>query len=141
MTCAQFSLSKKVNILKFLFYLISTNNLSYLSSLTLPWKKTPPSSWKYRRTVYGKSYQISISLNRLAQTGFLIGFYENRLTLIAFPVCRILNASFRGQRLPRSWKFTHVIPLPKKKPVETLKKDLRSPHSRHVSPNQLKGSS
>ena len=45
--------------------------------------------------------------------------------LIAFPVCRILDASFRRQRLPRSWKFVDVIPLPKKKPVEILQKDLR----------------
>ena len=37
----------------------------------------------------------------------------------------ILNASFRGQCLPRSWKFADVIPLPKKNPVEILKKDLR----------------
>ena len=45
--------------------------------------------------------------------------------LIAFPVRRILNASFRRQHLPRSWKFADVMPLPKKKPVEILKKDLR----------------
>ena len=45
--------------------------------------------------------------------------------LIAFPVCRILNASFKEQRLPRSWKLADVTPLPKKKPVKILKKDLR----------------
>ena len=45
--------------------------------------------------------------------------------LIAFPVCRILNASFKEQRLPRSWRLADVTPLPKKKPVQILKKDLR----------------
>jgi len=44
--------------------------------------------------------------------------------LIAFPVCRILNVSFKEQRLPRSWKLADVTPLPKKKPVQILKKDL-----------------
>ena len=53
--------------------------------------------------------------------------------LIAFLVCRILDPSFSGQRLPRSWKFADVIPLPKKKPVEILKV-LDPSHSRHVSP-------
>ena len=45
--------------------------------------------------------------------------------LIAFPVCRILNASFKEPRLPCSWKLADVTPLPKKKPVQILKKDLR----------------
>jgi len=45
--------------------------------------------------------------------------------LIAFPVCRILHASFKDQRLPRSWKLADVTPLPEKKPVQILKKDLR----------------
>ena len=45
--------------------------------------------------------------------------------LIAFPVRRILNESFRGQRQPRSWKFADVIPLAKKNRVEILKKDFR----------------
>jgi len=45
--------------------------------------------------------------------------------LIAFPVCRILNASFKGQRLPRSWKLADVTPLLKKKTVQILSKDVR----------------
>ena len=45
--------------------------------------------------------------------------------VIAFPVSRILNASCKEQLLPRSWKLADVTPLPKKKPVKILKKDLR----------------
>ena len=37
----------------------------------------------------------------------------------------ILNSSFREQRLPAIWKMAEVSPLPKKKPVKDLKKDLR----------------
>ena len=43
----------------------------------------------------------------------------------AFPITQILNASYREQRLPTIWKMADVPPLPKKKPVLGLKKDLR----------------
>ena len=46
-------------------------------------------------------------------------------SLVAFPVKTILNASFSEQRLPSSWKYADVTPLPKKTPVQNLKKDLR----------------
>ena len=46
-------------------------------------------------------------------------------SLVAFPVKTILNASFSEQRLPSSWKYPDVTPLPKKTPVRNLKKDLR----------------
>ena len=42
-----------------------------------------------------------------------------------FPVKEILNASYSEQHLPRMWKLAGVTPLPKKKPVKELKKDLR----------------
>ena len=42
--------------------------------------------------------------------------------LLAFPVSKIINASFEEQILPRVWKFADVSPLPKAKPVEVLKK-------------------
>ena len=45
--------------------------------------------------------------------------------LISFPVYKIINASFKEQRVPRIWKMADVSPLPKKKPVMDLKKDLR----------------
>ena len=45
--------------------------------------------------------------------------------LMAFPVSKIINASFEEQTLPRIWKFADVSPLPKAKPVEVLKKQLR----------------
>ena len=44
---------------------------------------------------------------------------------LALPVTRILNASYSEQRLPSLWKLADVSPLPKKKPVQNLKKDLR----------------
>ncbi|XP_074632723.1 uncharacterized protein LOC141891636 [Acropora palmata] len=46
-------------------------------------------------------------------------------SLVAFPVKTILNASFSEQRLPSPWKYADVTPLPKKTPVQNLKKDLR----------------
>ena len=42
--------------------------------------------------------------------------------LLAFPVSKIINSSFKEQRLPKIWKFADVSPLPKVKPVEDLKK-------------------
>ena len=45
--------------------------------------------------------------------------------LLVFPVSKIINASFEEQSLPRIWKFADVSPLPKAKPVEVLKKQLR----------------
>jgi len=41
-------------------------------------------------------------------------------------VTTILNASFKEQRLPGTWKLADMSPLPKTKPVKELKKDLRS---------------
>ena len=37
----------------------------------------------------------------------------------------MMNASFREQRLPTLWKRAEICPLPKKKVVENLQKDLR----------------
>ena len=45
--------------------------------------------------------------------------------LLAYPVSKIISASFVEQRLPHMWKLANVSPLPKKKPVNDLKKDLR----------------
>ena len=45
--------------------------------------------------------------------------------LLAFPVSKIINSSFKEQRLPKISKFADVSPLPKVKPVEDLKKHLR----------------
>ena len=42
-----------------------------------------------------------------------------------YAVYKIINASFKEQRVPRIWKMADVSPLPKKKPVMDLKKDLR----------------
>lgn len=45
--------------------------------------------------------------------------------ILAQPFTSTLNASFRDQRLPTSWKLADVVPLPKQKPVEDLSKHLR----------------
>ena len=45
--------------------------------------------------------------------------------LLSFPISRIINLSLKEQSLPKIWKFADVSPLPKVKPVEDLKKQLR----------------
>ena len=45
--------------------------------------------------------------------------------ILAFPIMKILNASYHEQILPTTWKKADVSPLPKKTPVNTLEKDLR----------------
>ena len=45
--------------------------------------------------------------------------------ILASPIAQILNASYLEQLLPTIWKMADVPPLPKKKPVLKLKKDLR----------------
>ena len=45
--------------------------------------------------------------------------------ILVQPISSILNASFREQKLPTSWKLADVVPLPKQKPVEDLSKRLR----------------
>ena len=45
--------------------------------------------------------------------------------ILVQPITFILNASFREQRLPTSWKLADLVPLPKQKPVEDLIKHLR----------------
>ena len=51
--------------------------------------------------------------------------------LLALPVMKIINASYYEQQLPTIWKKANVSPLPKKKPVTILEKDLR-PISLHL---------
>lgn len=45
--------------------------------------------------------------------------------IVALPIMKIINSSYREQKLPANWKTANVTPLPKKKPVKDLKKDLR----------------
>ena len=45
--------------------------------------------------------------------------------LLPYPVCSIINASLQERRLPTIWKCADVFPLPNKKKVDDLKKDLR----------------
>ena len=45
--------------------------------------------------------------------------------LVAYPITEILNASYAEHRLPTIWKMADVAPLPKKKPVVDIQKELR----------------
>ncbi|XP_068691215.1 uncharacterized protein [Montipora foliosa] len=45
--------------------------------------------------------------------------------LLVGPITKMLNASFKEQRLPSISKHADVTPLPKQRPVRELKKDLR----------------
>ena len=45
--------------------------------------------------------------------------------LVAYPITEILNAPYAEQRLPTIWKMANVAPLPKKKPVVDIQKELR----------------
>ena len=73
-------------------------------------------------------YKILVKLNPSKTCGtdeipnWLLKEYAE---LPAFPLSKIINASFHEQRLLRIWKLANVSPLPKKKPVKGLKKDLR----------------
>ena len=44
---------------------------------------------------------------------------------MAYPITEILNASYAEQRLSTLWKMADVTPLPKKKPVVDIQKELR----------------
>ena len=44
---------------------------------------------------------------------------------MSFPISRIINLSLNEQSLPKIWKFADVSPLPKVKPVEHLKRQLK----------------
>ena len=45
--------------------------------------------------------------------------------LLALPVSKIINTSFKEMRLPSIWKVANVIPLPKVKPVGNINQHLR----------------
>ena len=45
--------------------------------------------------------------------------------LLATAVTDIINTSYKESRLPCSWKFANIVPIPKAKPVRNVNKDLR----------------
>ena len=45
--------------------------------------------------------------------------------MVAYPITEILHASYAEQRLPTIWKMADVTPLPRKKPVVDIQKELR----------------
>ena len=46
-------------------------------------------------------------------------------SFLNYPITSVLNSSFAEQRLPTRWKSADVIPVPKKKPVNDIKNQLR----------------
>jgi hypothetical protein len=46
--------------------------------------------------------------------------------ILATTMADIINTSYNEGRLPSSWKFANIIPVPKAKPVREVNKDLRS---------------
>ncbi len=45
--------------------------------------------------------------------------------VLAKPVCSVLSSSYKEQRLPSSWKYADVTPLPKQKTITDINKHLR----------------
>ena len=45
--------------------------------------------------------------------------------ILSHPISSILNSSFAEQRLPAPWKNADVIPVPKEKPINDIKNQLR----------------
>ena len=97
---------------------------SYTSHLPIPPEDTP----KFLTVSEERVQKVLANLNQSKASGpdsvpnWLLKEYSD---ILAFAITQILNASYREQRLPTIWKMADVPPLPKKKPVLDLKKDLR----------------
>ena len=51
---------------------------------------------------------------------------KENVDLLAQPIIAdIINLSFKDARLPQSWKDTHVVPIPKQKPIKNVNKHPR----------------
>jgi hypothetical protein len=50
---------------------------------------------------------------------------KDNADIFAAPVSNILNRSFLEARLPSSWKFANVSPIPKQKPILDVNSHLR----------------
>ncbi|XP_068697714.1 uncharacterized protein [Montipora foliosa] len=74
-------------------------------------------------------FKLLSHLNNLAKAsgpdGISNWILKEHADLLALPVTTIISKSFQEQQLPNRWKCADVTPLPKKQPVEDLKKDLR----------------
>jgi hypothetical protein len=51
--------------------------------------------------------------------------FKENADILATTVADIINTSYNESRLPSSWKFANIIPIPKAKPVREVNKDLR----------------
>lgn len=52
-------------------------------------------------------------------------FLKEYADIIAPTITEIINASFKEQLVPKIWKQANVTPIPKKKPIKDITKDLR----------------
>ena len=100
-----------------------------LTSYTSHWPTSPWRTHPNFLTVSEERVQkVLANLNQSKASGpdnvlnWLLKEYSD---ILAFPITQILNASYPEQRLPTILKMADVSPLPKKKPVLDLKKDLR----------------
>ena len=50
---------------------------------------------------------------------------KENTNLLAAPISNILNSSFKDARVPQSWKYANIIPIPKEKPVREVNRHLR----------------
>jgi hypothetical protein len=41
--------------------------------------------------------------------------------ILGAPISEILNSSYQETSLPQSWKWAHIVPIPKQKPVQEVK--------------------
>ena len=71
-------------------------------------------------------WRVRITLSRLnsSKAGGPEGIpdFEILRRITCFPITKIINASFKEQRLPFIWKVADVSPLPKIKPVTDLRR-------------------
>ena len=108
----------------------NTINAAFLERLEeyrLPFP-LPVYPWRYHPISHMSQERILAKLNHSKASepdqirNWLLKEYSD---LVAFPVTEILNAPVNEQRLPAMRKAADVTPLPKKKQVQILEKDLR----------------
>lgn len=74
------------------------------------------------------TYNILKKLNARKATGpdgISNWILKDYAEILAKPVCSVLSSSYKEQRLPSSWKYADVTPLPKQKPIMDINKHLR----------------
>ena len=81
-------------------------------------------SWSVRMACSKYTFKAKLIESRRTWRNSKLDF-KDYAELLAFSITKIINASFKEQRLPFIWKVSNVSPLPKIKPVTELGRDLR----------------